>query len=840
MSDPINPPTSPYMESDALTPLPSSQIDPNNDGPATTEEPTPQPTSEEPETKKPKLAPKPTATTARAASSSAAGTAGGSTGTGTGTGTGSAPKKSSAEALRRRRENRQRAAAALAQNLKNSGVGRFEQENGFGLTAVQPIPLINQKNYYTEYLKKDEQVGFIRNWRLERDLQNKLRKLKQNGEIDKLEEVKNFNDFDLNNIENELKKKTEVDDEDVEEEEEEETEELRQEKAKIGEDVIVLQPGSAYIRLGRATDAVPIVIPNVIAVRKRTKTEKTILPHREVDEDRIVLNNEFDEQRSIVSKDFRARMRYYKRRILPNSRETVANYNRKQEPEKIPDHNDPDRKEWIKPDSRKFYTGEDALQLVLNDEWCLRYPMINGNFNEYSKDYESRQEILGDLTNIIQSALKGVDVANMKVMLLIPDLYDKTYVEAWCELLLKFIGFGKIGIIQEAVAATFGAGASTTCIVDVGAQTTKVSCVDEGMIISDSRILLNYGGDNITETFIKLALENWFPYRDINLSNSYDWKLAMSLKKNFATFQDADIAIQLYNFYKRNPYQLTEKFEFKVFDEVMLAPMGLFFPDLFQEPPSSPAFHSSTKPTNMTMKHLFPKSLDQYNSKSNNPRSKSQDKLKTNLNYCDVDEMGLLMRLVDDSAEANNTPLKIPLEKAIVESITNASLSDPTKMKKYYDNILVVGGGLAKIDGYDLILADRINIWRPKYLSTTAFGSIIEYLNSEIKNSTLKKQQMIEEAKGDEQELAQEVFDKIDAECELQLDLDHVDELNEEGSLIPINILPTPREFDPSMLTWKGGSVYSRLKVVNEMWITQKDWDLLGSRSLYYKSIFNY
>ena len=83
----------------------------------------------------------------------------------------------------------------------------------------------------------------------------------------------------MNDIELEMKKEMAVsggttttgagndDDEEVDDEENE-TEEVRQEKAKIGEDVIVLQPGSRYIRIGKATDAVPLVIPNVIAVKK--------------------------------------------------------------------------------------------------------------------------------------------------------------------------------------------------------------------------------------------------------------------------------------------------------------------------------------------------------------------------------------------------------------------------------------------------------------------------------------------------------------------------------------------------------------------------------------------
>lgn len=40
---------------------------------------------------------------------------------------------------------------------------------------------------------------------------------------------------------------------------------------------------------------------------------------------------------------------------------------------------------------------------------------------------------------------------------------------------------------QESLAATYGAGISNACVVDVGATTTSIACVDEGMVIADSR-----------------------------------------------------------------------------------------------------------------------------------------------------------------------------------------------------------------------------------------------------------------------------------------------------------------------------------------------------------------
>jgi actin-related protein 8 len=40
---------------------------------------------------------------------------------------------------------------------------------------------------------------------------------------------------------------------------------------------------------------------------------------------------------------------------------------------------------------------------------------------------------------------------------------------------------------QEAYAAIFSAGMSSACVVDIGAQQTSVTCVDEGMVNADTR-----------------------------------------------------------------------------------------------------------------------------------------------------------------------------------------------------------------------------------------------------------------------------------------------------------------------------------------------------------------
>ncbi|CAN3359268.1 actin-like protein Arp8p [Diutina catenulata] len=771
------------------------------------------------------------------------------------------PKKS-VEMEQKRKEGRARAAATLAHR---TGIYRQDDDNAFPLTVIKQAALINQKNYFTDYLKKDEQVGFIRQWRKERDFIQKVKK----GQVDEdtlkeaMEgrgEIPKFEYFDLVQTVNEKKAGTAVADD--EEDDDDADVDVSDDKMKNGYDVIIIHPGSAVTRIGRATDIFPQSVPSVVAVRTPTPVhhDGEPAPPRES-------SPEFDAVRSEVRANFKERMKYYKRRILPNSHETVSNFNRKQVPEEVPEHSDPSPKEWLSanpPDS--VLVGEDALRLPMDSanaegeypQWKLRYPIVNGTFNQNSPDYASPQDLMGDATNLVLHALSKLDIRHpgkLKCVLVIADLYDKAYVETWMRVLLRLVGFSRVGMIQESVAATFGAGATSACVIDVGAHTTSVSCVEEGMVINDSRIKLGYGGDLITEAFVKMLLENNFPYADINLlRRNDDWELADELKSSFGTFSDADVAVQLYNFYQRKPYQPTLKYEFKVFDAVMLAPLGVYYPKLFDG--SSVPSLASTPDPHPKSERFFKASADEYTEKNDNPTSKVQQELATSVPYAELTDDAILRRLCDfkkvvPTPEASEEPLEVSLEKAIIDSITAAGLaSDMGKLAKMYDNLLVVGGGLGKFPGFDSVLADRINIFRPKFLSTTATDKIIDYAQKELKKGAEQRQKLTtalklerrtsKEQTLDDIELTEEEKDRIASESEVVLDLDHVDSLCDAAEVLPVSVLPPPREFDPEMLVWKGGSVFGRLKVSQELWITSNDWDVMDSRCLYYKSLFHY
>ena len=283
-----------------------------------------------------------------------------------------------------------------------------------------------------------------------------------------------------------------------------------------------------------------------------------------------------------MSADFKVFRRNNKRRVLPNSRELVWNWNSRNPPDIIPEHNDPSRIDWteLPPNPPDFITGHEVLRIPEQSRprYRLSWPWQSGWLNE--RDYKTKNMLLIDFFAIIEDAIKTQlnlrrrkDWAQYSCVFIIPDLYEKFVVSAILHHLLRDFGFQKVCFIQESVAATFGAGYSSSCIVDVGAQKTSICCVEEGMCIENSRINLKYGGEDVTETFIKMMLFDRFNYADMNLRRRYDYLLAEELKLKYCTLSDEHISVQLYDFHLRAFGQDTRKYSFKTYDEVMLAPL---------------------------------------------------------------------------------------------------------------------------------------------------------------------------------------------------------------------------------------------------------------------------
>ncbi|KAI0535214.1 hypothetical protein GGR58DRAFT_480011 [Xylaria digitata] len=456
--------------------------------------------------------------------------------------------------------------------------GLERTDNGMKQTNWPDVTPINQKNYYTDYMKRDDQVLALRlqaeatRDRLVQSAKDRDRALARNGHAEVPLPVA-----------------------DIQPEEAAASSNDGTDPSKV----IVIHPGSQNLRIGFASDALPKTIPMTVATQfPQTESEiHEALPRRQF-EAKITdqqYGEEWSKKYQKMCNDLKVDMRANKRKVLPNSKELVVNYNRRTEPEKIPKHNDPQEIDWTDvnsledPESVASCFIGNAAQRVPDDsspKFKLWWPIQYGALNE--DDYATAEHLYDDLETLLDKAIRqelGLTSTstwrNYSCVFVIPDLYDKKYVEQVLKSCMTWFEFSRICFIQESMAATFGAGYTQACVVDVGAQKTSIACVEDGLCIEDSRINLKYGGYDVTDTFIKMMLYDNFPYQEINLRRRYDFLLAEELKIKHCTMSQADISVQLYQFHLRAPNQPTYKYQFKTYDEVILAPMGFYDPAIF-------------------------------------------------------------------------------------------------------------------------------------------------------------------------------------------------------------------------------------------------------------------
>ncbi|KAF5350283.1 hypothetical protein D9758_007801 [Tetrapyrgos nigripes] len=623
-----------------------------------------------------------------------------------------------------------------------------------------------------------------------------------------------------------------------------------------GSQVVVIHPGSRFTRLGKASDVTPVSVPTVIArktkppvpaptfvegisrPRKNRRHSRASEQKQGRDEYEVVMSSDdpFEEKIAAITVSLRDRMRFYKLRVSRNAANIVSTYNGSFKPEIIAEHNDPYRVDWIDgPTANEdVLVGEKALRIAdpQASNYAVRWPIYGSNFN--TKDYPSLQFILSDIEVLLRTTLKenlGIepqDYHKFSVVLIIPDFWDRSYVRELAHLILVSMGFKQLCTQQESLAATYGAGISNACVVDMGAKKTSIACVDEGLVIADTRISLGIAGDDITEFLYVLLDRICFPYRDINLARSYDWNVMEDLKTRICTLLEVDVALNLYDFVVRKPGQPAEKYTIRAYDEVILAPMSIFeprvieferkrvgtsnfpLPDVTEEILEQPT-DQVTQAMSISTQHLMPvpaeNSPDQQDASvltqdtsgpSAEPRpAPAEGSTDVSMDVIDV-ENETKPSISQTQKQAQQSPSKsgpsaesqvptpfpgefgidvcfeaskLPLDVAIFNSARAAGGDE--KIRKYLQAVLVIGG-TARISGMAHALESRL------------------------------------------QAIATPLVQNMEK----------------------VQIIPPPKDVDPRVLVWKGGAVLGKMEGCSELWVTQSDWDIMGMRGLKERCFF--
>ncbi|KAI7864747.1 hypothetical protein BDF14DRAFT_1831607 [Spinellus fusiger] len=472
------------------------------------------------------------------------------------------------------------------------------------------------------------------------------------------------------------------------------------------QDIIVIHPGSRNLRIGLASEAFPKTVPHVIARRIRSthaQTRKKINVTLEGKEEAV----------EELKNELKWRMKSAKRRAVPNAESQVVGFNAQAYQEMIPDHNDPYKVEWTEPTpDSEYFVGEKALNLPMEDnsDYRLFYPWKHGALN--NQDHVSLQAVMSDLqtiwTEMIRTELdiEEKDFEDYNAVLVIPDIYPRTYTCELVTFMLRFMKFRGVLVQQESTCATFGAGVSSACVVDIGAQKTSIACIEDGVYLVESRTLISMGGDDITKTFTSLLLANRFPYADIDLERAHDWRLAEELKTKWCTMNEADISIQVYDFFVRVPHAPTKKYQCKVYDEVFLAPLCLFYPSIVnvEEKIAGKVAWVSANVVDDITEEGNPQ-VPLVTLSSSVQRSKVSTALPKSNATATATET--------PAAPSSSTPQKsqehivYPLDIAIAQSIQIASGPSEERLKRFFTNIILVGGG-GMVGNFNRVLEDRL------------------------------------------------------------------------------------------------------------------------------------
>ena len=152
---------------------------------------------------------------------------------------------------------------------------------------------------------------------------------------------------------------------------------------------------------------------------------------------------------------------------------------------------------------------DDVLYFEQQENYAVKRPIKHGFFN-LNDGKETIQSVASDIEKLIdyimtkKLGIKRSEFANYSVILVTPDVFQRQQIKALIDMFLVSMCFNAIYLHQESALALFGACLNHACVVDIGYQKINVSCVDEGVIVPNTVVRKNFGGDDIDNLLYRL------------------------------------------------------------------------------------------------------------------------------------------------------------------------------------------------------------------------------------------------------------------------------------------------------------------------------------------------
>lgn len=536
--------------------------------------------------------------------------------------------------------------------------------------------------------------------------------------------------------------------------------------------IIVIQPGSLFVRIGRASDLIPVSTLHCIA-RKRRSGGKIyrhpfIVPSVPKTKELI---EELEECRLQVSHTLQSCLQSNGSRRYATPPQQISAFNRRSTPEVI--SNGPP---WP-PIHSDIVIGDKVLDIDPDLDYNIHFPYRRGDFNLHSEIGGSLTSVLNDLyaiwSHVIENKLSIplIELVKYRCVLLIPDIYCRSYLKHLMTLVLKDIGFGHCFLLQESVGATFGAGIGFACVVDVGDQKTSVACIEDGISHRSTRLRMDYGSADVCQTLSWLLHKSAFPYKAWNENVPRDVMLMRSLYQDFCHVNLDICGPQERTFLVDHPNEEIQKYTLQVGDECVISPLAMFHTDLLAITGPKTTRTQSVQPSDpddpFDAEYLRETGRKRENADAGANESQVFDNtIGESQQTGNPDEDIVVDALEGGGGETVSiAPGQVlGLDAAILQSIDRC----PTEelKRKMYSSILIVGGGI-KVQGLAVWLQNKLALQIPYAYKTEQ-----------------------------------------------------------------LEIVTSPKDIDPAATAWKGAAIMSCLESANELWVNQSEWSKYGLKIL--------
>ncbi|XP_068645784.1 actin-related protein 9 isoform X2 [Aristolochia californica] len=266
---------------------------------------------------------------------------------------------------------------------------------------------------------------------------------------------------------------------------------------------------------------------------------------------------------------------------------------------------------------RDVIFGEEALRISPSEPYYLRHPIRRGHFN-ISQHYTMHQ-VLEDLSAIWDWILKEnlhipcEDRIMFSVVLVVPETFDNQ-IKEMLSIVLKDLRFGSAVVHQESLAAAFGNGLSTACVVNLGAQVTSIMCIEDGVTLPMTGMTLPYGGEDISRCllWVQQHHQTWPTGCTDPLVKPIDMLVINNIKESYCQIREGEFdALALVHSYEDGMQVTAHKTRLS---SLNVPPMGLFFPQVLAPdaypPPPRTWFHDYEDMLEDTWHMEFPRRPD--------------------------------------------------------------------------------------------------------------------------------------------------------------------------------------------------------------------------------------